>query len=232
MPRSIPLIFLILISVCSFVAETATAPKRAHHGQQNILFIGDSHSVGVFGRTLTALLEASQPDSHVTTIASCGSSPRWWLKGYPTTCGFWRHNADSSDVNSLKNWTPTLDDLINTVKPKIVIVALGSNLVRLSEAERYIDTETMMNKVTEKATQCIWIGPPDARKFSAAAINDVYVLLEKLANQYGCRLVDSRKYTHYPESGGDGLHYNGIVGTARAKLWAYNVFRHDILPVL
>ncbi len=223
---------MMLISVCSFAAAAPTAPKGIHHGQQNILFIGDSHSVGVFGRTLTALLEASQPDSHVTTVASCGSSPRWWLKGNPTACGFWRRNADGSEVDDLKNTTPMLDDLINTVKPQLVIVALGSNLVRLSEAERTIDTETMMNKVTEKATQCIWIGPPDARKFSAAAINDVYVLLEKLANQYGCRLVDSRKYTHYPESGGDGLHYNGIVGTARAKLWAYNVFRHDILPVL
>lgn len=89
-----------------------------------------------------------------------------------------------------------------------------------------------MDRVAEKADQCIWIGPPDARKFSAAAINDVYVLLDKLADKHGCTLIDSRKYTQYPDVGGDGLHYSGKVGTSIAKSWADNVFRHDILGVL
>lgn len=225
-------VLLAAFSACSFAKEVLTMQKGTHYGQQNILFVGDSHSVGVFGHALTSLLEKSLPDANVTTVASCGSSPSWWLKGSHTTCGFWRHNSDGSEVNGLKGLTPKLDDLINTVRPRSVIIALGSNLVPLSNSERTTYTEAMMTQVVEKADQCIWIGPPDARKFSANAIDDVYLLLDKLANKNGCMLIDSRKYTRYPDSGGDGLHYSGKVGTSIAKSWADNVFRHDILSVL
>jgi hypothetical protein len=223
---------LAVISACSFAKEVPAGQKQTHHGQQNILFIGDSHSVGIFGHTLTTLLEESLPDADITTVASCGSTPSWWLNGHIITCGFWRHNAGGSETNSLQGQTPKLDDLIGSVRPRSVIIALGSNMVPLNNKQWRIDTETMMTQVTEKAAQCIWIGPPDARIFSAFALDQVYSVLAELANKHGCMLIDSRKYTRYPDAGGDGLHYGGKMGTPIAKSWAYNVFRHDILPVL
>jgi hypothetical protein len=207
--------------------KSASVKQESQH---NILFVGDSHSVGIFGHALTTLLkENTASGTRITTVASCGSSPSWWLEGKDTRCGFWRRDFDGSEQSNLKAATPSLYGLLNSVKPKTVIVALGSNLVPLSKIARHDHTDAMMRHVAKTAEQCIWIGPPDSRKFSASEINDVYVLLQQLTNKHGCKLVDSRKYTHYPKSGGDGLHYGGKQGAVIAKNWADNVFWNDIV---
>ena len=106
----------------------------------------------------------------------------------------------------------------------MTIVALGSNLVLMSEEDRKIYTEKMMAMVEKKGGQCIWISAPDSRKFKTSDIDDVYMLLKKLSKSHHCKLIDSRKYTKYPSSGGDGLHYGGQEGALIATQWAEKVF--------
>ncbi len=53
-------------------------------------------------------------------------------------------------------------------------------------------------------------------------------MLSQLANGYGCHLIDSRDYTHYPATGRDGLHYSGKDGEAIARDWAVQVFKHNL----
>ncbi|MEI7839140.1 MAG: hypothetical protein WCJ11_01415 [Methylococcaceae bacterium] len=216
---------------CSFIGEenktaiTPDLPKKSHL-QERLLFIGDSHSVGVFGRTLTALLEQNFPELKITAVASCGSEPRWWLEGKMTNCGFWMHEPNGFENKVLKASTPKLDDLLNQIKPKITIVALGSNLVLMSKEDREAYTETMMAMLENKGGECIWISAPDSRKFKAAEIESVYELLKKLSKLHHCKLIDSRNHTKYPSSGGDGLHYGGKEGTSIATQWAEKVFNH------
>lgn len=198
----------------------------ADGGKRSVLFIGDSHSTALFGATLISLIETQVPGAQVTAVASCGSSPDWWLDGNKATrCGFWRHNADGSEEKGLRGLTPQVDGLIRSVQPQTVIVALGANLIPQHKEDRILQTRALMERVTEANRQCFWIGPPDSRKFSQMQTDDVYVLLEELARDYDCRLIDSRSYTHYPRSGGDGLHYSGKEGESIAKSWAIQVFQ-------
>lgn len=196
--------------------------------EHRILFIGDSHSAAIFGKTLTNLLEKRTP-ARVTTVASCGSSPSWWLDGKPTRCGFWQHNANGSEEKSSIKSTPQITGLINSVKPDTIIVALGTNLIPENKTVRQTYAEELMKIVTKNSQQCFWIGPPDARKFTYEQIDSVYQLLNSLSHKYHCHLVDSRNYIHYPSTGGDGIHYRGTSGQTMLKRWAEQVWQniHD-----
>ena len=221
-------IVTIFVSFSAIAKENKTTKKDYSptklHVQERLLFIGDSHSVGIFGRSLTELLQTNFPRIAITAVASCGSEPRWWLEGKATSCGLLTHQANGTEEKVLKGNTPKLQELLIAIKPKMTIVALGSNLVLMSEEDRKIYTEKMMAMVEKKGGQCIWISAPDSRKFKTSDIDDVYMLLKKLSKSHHCKLIDSRKYTKYPSSGGDGLHYGGQEGALIATQWAEKVF--------
>ncbi|MDD5216168.1 MAG: hypothetical protein PHQ03_11620 [Methylococcales bacterium] len=199
---------------------------------QRVLYIGDSHSVGIFGHSMTTLIQDAL-SKHVAlmAVASCGSEPRWWLDGKTTSCGLRTLYPNGFDDETHKAQTPKIAELLNIAKPKITIVQLGSNLVLMGNEEREKSTDTMMDLIEKKGGQCVWISAPDSRKFSAAEIGNVYELLKKLAKKHHCKLIDSRKYTKYP-AGGDGLHYGGKDGAPIAKYWAEKVFVNAVKPEL
>ena len=214
----------------SVIAKESTIHTKLRTKPQ-LLFIGDSHSVGVFGHELTHLLTESLPNVDLTTVASCGSDPKWWIEGKPTTCGFWQRHPNGSQIEEHKAYTPKLEKLLHN-KPKLTIVALGSNIVLMNEEERITYTDALLTMIEKKSSRCVWIGPPDSRKFSVKEINTVYSLLKKATKQHHCQLIDSRQYTLYPSVGGDGLHYGGKEGTVIALHWAEKVFSRDMKPIL
>lgn len=197
-----------------------------------VLYIGDSHSVGVFGHSITTLIRDALPKNVAfMAAASCGSEPRWWLDGKITNCGLRTLYPNGFDDEIHKAQTPKIAELLNIVQPKITIVQLGSNLVLMNDEEREKATDEMMALVEHKGGQCVWVSAPDSRKFSSAELGNVYELLKKLAKKHRCKLIDSRKYTKYP-AGGDGLHYGGKDGVPIAKYWAEKVFVNAVKPLL
>lgn len=223
--------FLILIFLPFFIFAKDT-PIKTKPISQRVLYIGDSHSVGVFGHSMTTLIRDVLPKNVILmAVASCGSEPRWWLEGKTTNCGLRTLYPNGFDDEIHKAQTPKIAELLSIVKPKVTIVQLGSNLVLVSDEEREKSTDAMMDLIEHKGGQCIWIGAPDSRKFSAGDINNVHNILKKLAKKHHCTLIDSRKYTKYP-AGGDGLHYGGKEGAPIARYWAEKVFVNAVKPVL
>lgn len=224
--------FFLILFFLPFSIFAKESPVKTKPALQRVLYIGDSHSVGVFGHTMTTLLRDDLPKNvALMAVASCGSEPRWWLEGKTTNCGLRTLYPNGFDDEIHKAQTPKIAELLSIVKPKITIVQLGSNLVLMSNEEREKSTDAMMDLIEKKGGQCVWISAPDSRKFSSTEIGNVHELLKKLAKKHRCKLIDSRKYTKYP-AGGDGLHYGGKDGAPIAKYWAEKVFVNAIKPEL
>lgn len=226
------LILSLLFSFSAFAKEKPAKIIKPKPIPPRILMIGDSHSVGIFGHKLTELIKTFAPKVELMAVASCGSEPHWWLTGKSTHCGLRTLYPNGFDNTIHSAPTPKIADLLNLTKPKITIVQLGSNLVLLSPQEREIYTQSLLDIVKQNGGQCIWISAPDSRKFNSTDLNDVYEILKTVTKKNHCKLIDSRKYTKYPSSGGDGLHYGGQEGSIIATQWAEKVFASGIKTTL
>ncbi len=172
---------------------------------KSILIVGDSHSVGPFGRTLDQSLRA-EPDTQVRLEASCGSIIRWWYTGHATPCGYLSIHSNGERISLPKAKTPLLETLINETKPDLIVVELGSNYLRGYPDETLIsDVKRLLLDLKKSGSSCVWVGPPSMRKFKHE-LNPFIPKLEKMITPQ-CRWINSLPLTHYPETGGDGVHY-------------------------
>lgn len=194
-----------------------------------VLHIGDSHTVGIYGKEMDNLLRKT--GAKVTTVGSAGSSPSWWLNNKETKSGFYMKDQDGN-VDSPANWkaphvTPKLTDLIEKYHPNVIIFSLGANLVH-ENAEVIENQVKMVAKIAKKNnTKIIWVGPPNGRsdKKPKEVQDFLYEHIQKVANEYGAEFIDSRPYTSYPDNlKGDGVHFGGEEGGKIARNWANSVF--------
>lgn len=198
----------------------------------HVLFIGDSHSVGTFGKTMDTVLSslgAEQGGARVETYASCGSSPDWWFSGHETPCGYFS-DVDGKKTETAKHATPLLRELITHQDPDLIIIELGANLMGDSLDHAQTTTREMLTLVSEQLAKkpgrrCFWIGPPNGRNKTEPKFSQLYDLI-KTETIGICELFDSRLVTHYPATGGDGAHYDslGPAGRLIAKAWAQSAF--------
>lgn len=189
-----------------------------------VLHIGDSHSCGVYGKTIDGLMRDT--GASVNTVAVAGSNPSYFMKGTTTKCGY--YSKDENGNVTEPYWTtpmqtPLLQNLIDTYKPTVLCVSLGANMVGYGESTIRSMIESVCDKGKAAGCQIVWVGPPDSRIQDNAQVNNLYNILKSEIAKYDGVLVDSRQYTDYPASGGDGLHYSGTEGTAKAKTWANSV---------
>src|SRR5271168_2733692 len=117
----------ILVALLALLPAHAEGEKR-----MDVLLIGDSHSVGVFGQTLDELLRGVQ-GAVVRTYASCGMGEDAWYHGTHTKCGYLERVPDGQGVRSrsaLKAPTPLLPKLlaapVEEGYARLTIVELGS----------------------------------------------------------------------------------------------------------
>ena len=203
---------------------------------ENILFIGDSHSVGHFGHDLDQELRKI-PGAAVTTQASCGSvAGSWFPPTYQSPCGGFVKNAigftsmDSTQPPYKKTFkTPSIAASLASVKPKWTIVALGTNygpwadVTPEQELKIVNDMEKMADAIVASGSGCIWVGLPKTERYSKTQAH-IYELT-KLAISKKCKPIDSLLLTEFPKHCDPdmGLHYNCDKGMIVAQSWANQV---------
>jgi hypothetical protein len=187
-----------------------------------VLQIGDSHSVGAFGKELDAKLRGT--GAQVATYASAGATASTFVDGKSTKYGYWQKGADGQERTvgyGQSAPTPRLDGLIAKEKPGLIVVNLGANF-RGGNAKSEVDK---LGQVAKKhGIPIIWVGPPKTGKDGSNS-SDLAKFDQEMASAvapYGKYVSSNRHTPKY--SGGDGLHYSGSQGTQIAKQWASGVF--------
>jgi len=228
-----------------FLAVLLLACAATASAGETILIIGDSHTAGPFGGALDDALRAA-PGTRVATYGVCSARPHSYFSETPHGCGRRFQDFDKQapakwlgsrvyrqqrpdgkggtrEVEFVK--TPAFEQLLGDHSPTTTVVALGSNLP-ISAAS----VKKTLALIHESGAACVWVGPPNMRKPSQAQMDEVYATLEKNgvtttatleeARKNKCRLIDSRAFPalRYPESGGDGTHYQGAL-TPLGKQW-------------
>ena len=108
-------------------STTTTAGKNSSGAtitaNDRVLHIGDSHSCGVYGKTIDGLMR--ETGAKVNTVAVAGSSPTWWMNGTTGKCGY--YSKDENGNVTEPYWqtpmqTPKLQSLIDEYKPDAISV--------------------------------------------------------------------------------------------------------------
>ena len=202
----------------SLLLAAMTVPSSA----ANVLFIGDSHSVGPFGWKMDELIRR-MPGVSVGSYASCGSVFNWWETGRATTCGYFFRDIKGATSKGTKGATPIFDKLLKEVKPHIVVVELGANYAGWTSDEAAIkDMRNLVDKISNAKAKCFWVSKPDARK-GKENIPRILRLTRAAVEPY-CAFFDSTLVTEYPAEGGDGVHYWNEKGRPIAEKWANEAF--------
>lgn len=206
---------------------------------RRILYLGDSMSMGAFGRTLDQKMRDAGLE--VYTFVTGGATPYYWLSDYQpisSTIGHWMRipGAKPKRYATIKQ-VPKVEALIKSYDPDIVVVQTGTNMYaslrskRRSEEENEKEVsyvyEKMCERVTEGGRRCYWITPPSAheQRYPASLQERMRDLMTRTVSRYG-RIFDSYRVTSYtdPFPQNDGIHY----GPEEAGAWA-NCVAEDII---
>ena len=204
---------------------------------ETILFIGDSHSVGPFGRELDRLLRKN-PSNKVATYAMCGSIGSWWKTGHEVTCGAYEKDITGKVlIDSLRAVppppaqvpTPLLSHLLNTLHPSITIAEFGTNYgpdmgTTGGDDRTKADMRATAEMIKQSGSKCIWVGLPKTRVFSKVEAH-LFTLTQEAVGDL-CTVINSLALIdHYPISCNDGKHYSCPAGVPIANKWADQVFQ-------
>ncbi|MGV3524324.1 MAG: SGNH/GDSL hydrolase family protein [Candidatus Sericytochromatia bacterium] len=200
-----------------------TAPTPPITVGTRVLILGDSQTVGPYGKSIDELARAT--GATVSTHASWGASPAWFVNGNETY-KYWSRNAEGQEATQMHAKTPVLTDLLASHRPDVVVVTLGGNLIagNASQADVTRQVSEIGNAVSASGARLVWVGPPkyDPKTRSPEVVEQLYQKLGNIVPEFGT-LVDSRPHVE-AYAGTDGLHYSGPEGERIAGEWAAGVF--------
>ena len=199
--------------------KTTTPGEAIITADSRVLHIGDSHCMGIYGKTIDGLMRDT--GATVRTEAFGGANPQWFMNGQLGVCGSYSKDENGNEVTTGANqaYTPKLKDMLGSYKPNVLVVSLGANMLSCSESTQRSMVTGLLDQAKAAGCQIVWVGPPDSSKLSDSDNDRFYKVLESELPKYNGVLIDSRKYTKYPP-GGDGIHYWGDEGVKQAKNWA------------
>ena len=203
-------------------------------GFTKTLIISDSHGTGAFGLKLTNLFESQKEE--VSFFAYGGTTAIDWIEGNNLTWGFWEHQTGLQDVRSTNQAAPIFEKLLKKIKPTQVIIVLGTNLLwRELLPKDAASIQTLINLSRQMGAKCFWVGPPDLKpkyENQQRRVLEIHQQLEQEIPGTHCALIKSWNFTTYPQSLGDGIHYDQIQsnGQELAQNWASKVFQEVTTP--
>ncbi len=207
--RALLTLGICVIGFCSLVSKTARAA--------DIIYIGDSHSTGGFGEVVDAGLRkiklASGQAAKVVSLAACGSATSDWLKsrGPVSRCGVRACDASGECKLSRDGRVDPIMVLLGKEEPKVVVVALGTNMLKARVGDAINDAKAMIEKIKDKGAECVWVGPPQAA-LSYMPETRFKDFVEKFSlgiEEAGCRYVSSLDKTDRGNINDSmGLHYS------------------------
>jgi hypothetical protein len=208
---------------------------------RKVLFLGDSMSLGAFGKTLDARLR--EAGLEVYTEVTGGATPYYWLQAYEdmqSDIGYWVKTPQAESRVKVIKAVPKVETLLQKYRPDLVIIQTGVNLYSPMRSSRKSSTngpagvqrmiQQMCQSVSSTGATCYWITPPTSHheKFPLEVQKQLRDIIKAVATPHG-RVFDSAAVTKwidpYPQT--DGIHY----GPTEAAGWAHSVSA-DLLPAI
>lgn len=219
------------------IAVALPSESFARASGTKILYLGDSLSIGAFGKTFDHSMRSSGFD--VYTVVAGGASPYYWLKSYdslPCTIGFWEKTPTSERRVTYVRAVPKLEDLLSDHKPKVVVVQTGINLYatlrskRRAKSENVVEVRSLIEKmcysIAESGAISYWVLPPHSheQRYPNELQDELRSIMRGVVNKYEGEVFESQQVTHFddPYPATDGVHY----GPVEARGWAEKVSTH------
>jgi len=212
--------------------------------------IGDSLTVGNFGKAFAKDFAKSNSKRIFIQSAAWGSSPKDWSRSYPIfkTIGLATRKRNFENVidpteyflgkqlydflfGVTKYDAPKIAALASDIAPDHLVVALGTNLLwALQRGESDEDARKQLEDFQREVftlgiKRVDWIGPPALEVFTADQISQLYRALTETLDAKRVTLWDSRKWVKkYPHDDlglvDDGVHFFHEEGKIVTSYWA------------
>jgi hypothetical protein len=221
-----------------------------------VLILGDSLSLCGFGESLDKKFRRYSQVKSTFTYMACGTIPVSWLKQKPFTnaktyCGFWSIESvpdvakpkEFQDTYGMRRGyrpkphpVPKLDDLLSTIRPDILVMQTGNNILSL-----FRDGKTVLParhgpilkrliapflveafKAPSTLQRIYWVASPTSGRVSKG-VQDFVVEQVRLLSAGEVTVIDSRPLVSYPyrHMAPDREHFFG----AQMDQWAESVFK-------
>ncbi len=220
--------FLIAVLAFSLIRSSEAAASK-------VLYLGDSMSMGAFGKTLDEKMRSEELEVH--TYVAGGASPYYWLSRYdPISCsiGYWEKTPAMEKRVGYIRAVPKVEELVEKCKPDVVVVQTGVNLYASLRSKRRTKEENvklvesliidMCRAVHSTGAFSYWITPPAShpKRFPSDLQEELTSIMKRVVGGMGGRVFESAEVTNwtasYP-SHSDGVHY----GPDESTDWAAKV---------
>ncbi|MEM7145037.1 MAG: hypothetical protein AAF591_07855 [Verrucomicrobiota bacterium] len=217
---------LCLVSCTSPSVSTAAPPR--------VLYLGDSLSMGSFGRTFDQRMRES--NFEVYTFVTGGGSPYYWLSKFApisSNIGHWEKTPSQERRLRYTPAVPKIETLLETYRPNIVVVQTGINLYSALRSKRRSPSDNvaevsglvddMCRAIRQSGAEIYWIAPPHSheQRYPSELQGQLLSIMKTNVQRHGGEVFESSRVTRftdpYPQT--DGIHY----GPTEAAAWAEKV---------
>lgn len=181
-----------------------------------ILVIGDSHMADP-EHLINPLQDAlTAQGAVVDSYGMCGAMPADWIYRVTEPCRAERHENGHVIFHGTPGRTWTLNELIQSHHPNLIIVELGDTIASydksvFAKAWAYDQVRTLTGQIKAQNLSCIWVGPSWGREDSAfhKTVGRVKEVVQFLSQSVApCSYVDSSAFAQPGEwQTTDGQHF-------------------------